>query len=473
MMTSILSGEFEIGMSETKRPIADTILIALTLLLLVLLPLLLETSRDREWGYGLFITFVALLTGGWAFTQAARERASTNRAWPFALPMIGLLCLTQIWVGAQLYLGITADPGVSVRMLGIGIAYTLLFTLICGLFHTRKRLTLLITVLIASATLQAFYGTLMTLSGIEWKLVSEKEIYRGVATGTFYNRNHLAGYLEMALGLGIGLLLAMRDNRAFKWRHLFELIMGPKARLRLALVIMVIALVMTRSRMGNTGFFVSLIVVGGLYVLLNKENRKRNILILVSIVVIDVLVISQYFGLDQLKDRLVNTRFVDQTEVVVSETGEETVRTLGANEIRDDINVYAWPQFLEKPITGFGAGTFESTFQKYPGPDVKLKFDHAHNDYMEFAIEYGIIGLIPLTAFVLFSLYMALKALWNRNSWYRSGIGFGSSMGIIAILVHATTEFNFQIPANAATFITLCAIAVLANTHTKTKQTRA
>jgi hypothetical protein len=38
-------------------------------------------------------------------------------------------------------------------------------------------------------------------------------------------------------------------------------------------------------------------------------------------------------------------------------------------------------------------------------------------------------------------------------------------MGILALMIHSAADFNLQIPANAATFVTLCAIAVLANAH--------
>jgi len=46
-------------------------------------------------------------------------------------------------------------------------------------------------------------------------------------------------------------------------------------------------------------------------------------------------------------------------------------------------------------------------------------------------------------------------------------LGFGATMGISALLIHSTTDFNLQIPANAATLVVLCAIAVLAGSHSR------
>jgi hypothetical protein len=49
-------------------------------------------------------------------------------------------------------------------------------------------------------------------------------------------------------------------------------------------------------------------------------------------------------------------------------------------------------------------------------------------------------------------------------------MGFGAAMGILGILIHSATDFNLQIPANAATFVTLCAMATLAGRHRKTRR---
>ena len=445
-------------MSQPPSRLERTLL-AFILLTLIWLPLPLGSNRD--WAAGLLLLLIGVAASTWALSQlragvAYRSQAKTLQA---GLPMLALLLLSQLWVAVQWLGGLSMDNSATFEQLMLGLAYSLLFVMIISLFHTRKRLSILLATLVFSGTLQAFWGALMTLSGVEWLLTGPKTTYLGDATGTFINRNHLAGYLEMTLACGIGLLLALRDNRPFRWRNVLELLMGPKARLRLALVVMVIALVMTHSRMGNTAFFTSLLLVGGLFVLMEKEHRLRNSLILASIIVIDMLVISQYFGLEKLKDRLINTRLHD---VVVN--GEVVQQ---ANEVRDDVFGYAIPLLMERPLTGQGAGSFEAVFPQYPGQDIRLNFDHAHNDYIQFAIEFGLLGSLPLAAFVLLALWHALKALWRRESVYRSGVGFGAAMGISALLIHSSTDFNLQIPANAATLVVLCAIAVLAGSHSK------
>ena len=421
--------------------------------LLVWLPLPLGSNRD--WSLAFFCFVTALLAASWALLQLKRQRP-LGSSFRHALLPLGLLALVQLWVAIQWLGGLSRDAGASAQYFLLGCTYCLLYLLVIGVFRTRKRLTLLISVLVVSGTFQAFFGSAMTLSGVERLLFGPKDYHIGHATGTFVNRNHLAGYLEMTLAIGIGLLLALRQIGQFHWVSVLETLMGPKARLRLALVIMVIGLVMSHSRMGNTAFFGSLMLVGALFLLLHKENRLRNGLIFASLVLVDVLVVSQYFGLDELKDRLVNTRLND-----VVEQGEVVQK---ANELRGDVYALALPLAQDRPIIGQGAGSFESVFPPY-AMGLPLHFDHAHNDYLQFFIEYGAIGCIPLALFVLISLYYALKAMRHKDSVYRNGIGFGAGMGILALLIHSTTDFNLQIPSNAATFVVLCAIAVLANHH--------
>lgn len=439
--------------ANTQR--AERILIISVLALLIWLPLPMGSNRD--WAIGLFVCLVGLLSLGWYLLQhfGLLYRSHSKSAAVTRTPLM-LLCLVQAWVGLQWLGSFTADSAATFRSLLLGVSYCLLFALIIQLFNTRKHLTLLLAVLVLSGTIQAFWGAYMTLSGTEWLLFGPKINAIGSASGTFINRNHLAGYLEITMACSIGLLLALRDGKPFNWVNTLSLLIGPKARLRLALIIMVIALVLTRSRSGNFAFFTSLLVVGGLYVLLEKRHRLRNLLILASIILIDLLIISQYFGLEQLGQRLIHTQINLDVSAGVA---------LQSTENRSSLVHYGVAMLQEAPLIGIGAGSFEAAFQRWPGSELPEHFDHLHNDYLEFAIEYGVPVTLILAAFVVLALMQALRALRNHQSSYRSGVGFGATMGIVALLIHSATDFNLQIPANAASFVVLCAIAFLANSH--------
>lgn len=424
------------------------------LVLLAWLPLPLGSTQDGP--AGLLVLGCAL--GVVAYGAMLWLQPGTTPVPPsIALWMGALLLLVQAWAGAQLALGLSADPGQSVRALMLGLAYSSLFVMLCALFRERRRLTTLLVVLVASGTLQAFYGVLMSLSGLDGPLARLGYGHGSSASGSYVNRNHLAGYLVMCVGCAVGLLFALRTGSSRALPHLLEALLGPKMRTRLALVIMVIGLVMTHSRMGNTAFVLSLTVTGALFAWFDTHYRLRNLLILASIVLVDLLVVSQYFGLETLRSRIAETRLED---VVVDGTvvARET-------EDRDDVFAYALPLARAKPLLGHGAGSFETVFPAYPGQDIVGHVDHAHNDYLQFWIEYGALASAAAALFVLLALREALRALRSRQSRYRKGIGFGASMGIVGLMVHSVADFNLQIPANAATFVALCAVAVLANRH--------
>lgn len=436
-------------------------LIVALLIFLVLIPLPL--GSNRLWAMGSIAMVIGVLGCLWA-VGLWLGKIRPSKALKPGLRLFFVLLAVQLWVAMQWMFGITADPAATAVSLVLGVSYSLLFLLIISLFSTRTRLIVLLGVLVVSGTVQGFYGTFMALSGFEWRLFGETISSNSTANGTFVNRNHFAGYIELTLACGIGLMMALRSTEPWSWASTIEVIMGPKARLRLALVILVIALVMTRSRGGNVAFFTAMLAMSAVFIVRNRKNRRRNILILLSLILIDTLVISQYFGLEKLKDRIVNTRLVDRVKTVeVNHIPVEIVQK--ANEIRGQVMIDAMPLAMKNPIVGQGAGSFETTYSQYADVSVRLHFDHAHNDYLQFFIEYGAIGAVLLAIFIGWVLYYALAALWQTRSLFRNGLGLGISIGLVSIMIHSFTDFNLQIPANAATFITLCAIAVLTQQH--------
>ncbi|MEN8219593.1 MAG: O-antigen ligase family protein [Pseudomonadota bacterium] len=327
------------------------------------------------------------------------------------------------------------------------ISYVLLFVLTLLLVRRGKRLRWLAYTLVLSGFFQAVYGSLMTLTGIGG-VFFEKVHYIGLATGTFINRNHLAGYLEMCLAVGMGLLIAqLRDSDNTTWRQrlrsLVAWVLSDKMRLRLYLVMMVIALVLTRSRMGNTAFFASMMIAGVIGLILFRRYAPRaTVMLLVSLIVIDILIVGAWFGVEKVAQRLQETSF--------------------AVEQRDEVNIYTIEYWQDYLWTGSGLGSYYLTFPRYRGDDVNVFYDHAHNDYLEFGAETGIIGVLLVGSIVVLSLGFALLAQYRRRDPLSRGMAFSAFMAIIALLIHSSVDFNLQIPANAATFMVILAMAWLA-----------
>jgi putative inorganic carbon (HCO3(-)) transporter len=342
---------------------------------------------------------------------------------------------------------ITVDSQRSFYKLMFSVTLVTFFMLSIVLLNSRRRVKWLLWLIVVSALFQSVFGSLMTLSGIEHHLFGAKQHYRGFATGTFINRNHLAGYLEMSLALGIGLLLSQLKNTSqSSWRQLLRnwvaVLLDKKMLLRVMLAIMVIGLVLTRSRMGNTAFFSSLLLSSLLWVAFSGQGLKRNTIILfVSLILVDLFIVGQWFGIEKVIDRL-------EKSSAESETRDEVFESV----------LVAIPDY---GFAGSGLGTFRIVFPAYKNIKISKSTHYAHNDYLQFALEGG-IGAAFLSAVVLMALLIALRAIRNRRDPLYRGLGFASLMGIIAILIHSTVDFNLQIPANAMMFMLLLALAWVA-----------
>jgi O-antigen ligase len=202
---------------------------------------------------------------------------------------------------------------------------------------------------------------------------------------------------------------------------------------------MVIGLVLTHSKMGNTAFFSSLIAAGSIGLVLSKRAPRATVVLLLSLVAIDIALVGTWFGAEKIVSGMKQASVAEAPERM--EVSEYTFRHL---------NDYLW--------TGAGGGSFYVGFPRSRTGDLFHFYDHAHDDYAELGSEYGIAGMILLTCIVLSSLYAALLAQHRRRDPLMRGMAFSSTMGIIARMIHSLADFNLQIPANAATFMVILSL---------------
>ena len=325
---------------------------------------------------------------------------------------------------------VTIDAFSSTKDLIKTITYGCLYFAIVCLVNTPRRVLVLIYGVLLAALTQSMIGSIHTLQGLQ-----------PTARGTFPNPNHFAGYLEMSLGLGTGLMIAMQDldhrvgrEKIIGW---LETITGPKTRLRLILLTLVIGLVMSASRMGNIAFFSSILIGATCYIFFTGRVNKMTVIFLASVLIIDVAIVGKYFGIERVSQRL-------QTMTLETET-------------RDDINKYSWQIFTDHPIAGTGAGTYELIFTRYRGPEIQEHVTNAENDYLEFLVELGVIGSVPLMLIVLVAVSTQIRVMKHPSQFTR-GIALGCFMGTVALLIHSAADFNLQIPSNAVLFIVLLAL---------------
>lgn len=341
-------------------------------------------------------------------------------------------------------------PARTLEALHLSVAYFSLYLCTLLLVQDSSRQRLVLTALVMSGAFQALYGSVMTMTGLEWGFFAQKTAYLGVATGTFVNRNHFASYLYLTAACGLALILADLGRGRHRQRKSLMGMMASflegaftvKFRIRLLIIFIVIGLVLTRSRMGNATFFTTLFSIGFLYVLL-KERRYlgRALLLFASMLIIDVYVVSSWFGIDQVVERMTTVEGQDSTQ--------------GRIEILEQaplvLNQY-WP-------IGSGLGTFANAYEGSWHPPGSPYLDHAHNDYLEFMIEVGAPGVAILALLIGVHLLHALRVIHARRRRLPVAVCTAMLMCVASLGLHAFVEFNLQIPAIAATFSVILALA--------------
>jgi O-antigen ligase len=197
--------------------------------------------------------------------------------------------------------------------------------------------------------------------------------------------------------------------------------------------------VLTRSRMGNTAFFTSMITMGFFYLVFVRRVSRGTVIFFASLLIIDLIVVGNFFGIEQVAQRLQETSF--------------------DSEMRDEVSGDTLVMLRDYPLTGTGAGSFYSTYPMYNSGGFSFAFvKHAHNDYLEFASTLGLLAFGLLAFCVLLTLWHSIRAQLKRRDRLLQGMGFAASMAIVALLIHSFVDFNLQIPANAATFMVVLAL---------------
>lgn len=398
----------------------------------------LPLGSNREWSQMLLCIIIALLSISWFYLFIKEKISFTNVLYKSRYAFFLLFC-SIIFLAYQ-YKFNSIDAESTLIELIFSIALILYFGLSLVLINSTKRIELTIYCIVISGVFQSSLGALMTLSEIEYSFFFiPKESHVGVATGTFANRNHLANYLTICSAFGIGILISKlktHSHENFKsfFLSIINTIINNKIILRLAIVLMVTGIVLTHSRMGNSAFFISLTVTIVLMLLLSKRSFKSIIIFFISMLIIDIAIIGTFFGVDKVIHRLETTSI--------------------NRESRDEVDIYSISIIKDNIMTGTGAGTFYTAFPQVRKENLGFLFyDHAHNDYLEFLVERGLIGILPLVILVISTCAIALKALRKRKKKLLKGCAFASLMSIIAMAIHSTVEFNLQIPANSMLFV--------------------
>ncbi len=277
-----------------------------------------------------------------------------------------------------------------------------------------------------------------TMEGILGFMQSYAEGGEGFARGTYVNRDHFAGLLELVLPFAVLYPVAILSRE--KQRH--EAPAGPALKacgiLAIAAVLL-IGIIHSLSRMAFLATLAALFVSGSIALSLRSYiGQPVKISIWRKALPVAVSAIVMLLGFVFLPTDPLIARFSDlaRTEDISADTRAQMWRdTAGL------VRAY--------PVVGTGLGTYESAFLRYKSVAPMLTMDYAHNDYLQVLAETGVIGLgiglILLFRVIYSAIYGAIYAgLPDDRLLSIACIG-----SLTAIVLHSFVDFNLYVPANA------------------------
>ena len=372
------------------------------------------------------------LAGGWAIWGLGVY--SALQLVPLKLRVLQVLsparAQLEVFLG-HLLPSITAAPLTVNPPLGMAGAFSLVGYILIffglrelsGRFQERPWIPVL--PLIVLGALEAAIG----ISGIADNGLGAEDI-----SGTYTNRDHFSGMLEMIFPLAVMAGWAMlRAN--LKAAMLVCVLWGLG-------ILMFAGILASVSRMGFLAGLASFVAVCALSLGPRVSSRKGR-LIVAALMVSAALILLVVLPTVALMER-----FSYMSD---------------AKGLSEDTRVYLAKGTVslisEFPWFGIGGGGFESTFLKYQRESHMFRMEMAHNDYLQYLAELGMVGFALLVATGLSVLIPLGRGIVRESDDGRRLLLVGCAGSLVAIGVHSLADFNLHIQANAMILAWIAGIA--------------
>jgi len=360
---------------------------------LVAIPFLLFPNRYSPWALA-GIVFL------WALRLPVTGRLTVRTPVDWPVLVLILLLPVALWASADVSM-----TGPSLYRLVAGIT---VFSAVVNWAGSSRRLVIATALLVLAGvglTVVALFAA-TTWSGPKLfnaiPILSKLPMYGKLLISEDINANVLAGGLVIVWPVAASLLAARLRVRGLK---------GALVRLCLAgsLLWMTAVLVLTQSRGAFLGLGVAVILMGVL-----RWPVLRWVVLLSCVA---LLVMVWQGGAQQLQ----------QLADVLSSTG--TITSLAGRQEVWSRTIYMVQDF---PYTGIGLGTFDRVQPLlYPFFLTTEEVHHAHNLFLQVAVDLGLPGLIAYLALLIGSVYAAWQAWQETRLLPETGFLSALALGLL------------------------------------------
>jgi O-antigen ligase len=264
--------------------------------------------------------------------------------------------------------------------------------------------------------------------GSNWYPYAESSY--GLATGFFANANHMANLLVCTLPFIAALLASARS--ANRQRNI-AIVVGVGA----GALLIVVGIALNHS-LAVYGLTPPVLAASALILLPQGSPWRRRIVLAAAVLLVG--------GMALLGTTSVRSSAFGSDTTTAVESRQEMLAT-SAEAIRDFM---PW---------GSGLGTFRSVYQLYENPTqvTNTYVIHAHDDYVELALETGLPGVLLMIGFLVWWV----GTVWRAWRYTESGVwSRAASIASGAILLHSLVDFPLRTAAISAVFAMCLALLV-------------
>ncbi|MFZ3263893.1 MAG: O-antigen ligase family protein [Terriglobales bacterium] len=411
--------------SKALRPrLTNSALLAGTGAVLLLAPL--AFGAVEPWAIFALEAGAVLLLMAWGYRQWIQHPGDISNHVLY-LPMAAFFVLAL----AQWATGATAYPHITYAHLLLYAAYGMLAFVATQSLRRSSQFNWVANTVTAYGAVVASFAVLQGIAPngkLYWLWSSAQG---GAIYGPYVNHNHYAGLMEMLTPFPL-VLAATRftdGNRRILVTAVAALMAG--------------SIFLSGSRGGMLALCAELIVLAVLLLRSRQGDWKKPLMLGAFMVLMIAFLL--WLGGSELTHRLASIHSEAQTEI----NGGTRVAI-----DRDCLHM-----LVKRPFLGWGLGTFPIVYPQFRSFYTTFFVNQAHNDYLQLLVETGLAGFAIATWFLVLMFRQAITKLeaWTQTS--TGALTMAALLGCIGILVHSFLDFNLQIPANAALFYVLCAIA--------------
>ncbi len=392
----------------------------------VLLLAPLAFGAVQPWSIFALETCALLLGTVWAYRQWLNREINLVDN-PLYRPMAAFFALALV----QWAVGITAYRHVTYSHLLLYAAYGMLAFVVTQTLRRSSQFELM-------AKLFSGYGAVVASFALLQGMAPNGKLYwiwtleqGGSIYGPYVNRNHYAGLMEMLMPFPL-VLAASRFTEGNR-----KIVVAGIAALMAA------SIFLSGSRGGMVAFVVQMVLLGVLLIRKQEGGWKQPLLLGGFLAVVIVFLV--WMGGNELTRRLAS---------IHSEAREEL-----SGGTRLTIDGDCLRMALKRPILGWGLGTFPIVYPEFRSFYTTFFVNEAHNDYLQLLVETGLAGFGIAIWFLVLVFQRSAAKLKNWTDTAAGALTVSCLLGIVGIMVHSFLDFNLQIPANAALFYVLCALA--------------